>query len=419
MLLKLSQSNRETGRLVPFRLLPLEAEIVGAIRRLGALSRTDLARMTGYSRANITSVVNNLVETGILNEVGAGDSQGGRRPRMLNFNRGLGYIVGVDVGATSIDLVIADFGGQILERRSEAADVRAGPEPLLGRICALIGDMLRRRGIPADHVYAAGVGVPGPVEFSSGLLIAPPLMPNWDGYPIRQFIQRTLPAANVFVDNDVNVMALGELRAGAGVGVDNVVFIKIGTGIGAGIVCNGKVYRGSNGCAGDIGHICVDREGRACHCGNSGCLESIAAGPPIAVRAMEAARAGASPFLARRMEANSNHLTSEDVGLGAAAGDRASIEIIRETGRVIGEALAGLVNFFNPRLILIGGGVSNIGHQLLSSLRQAVLLRSTPLSTRDLRIEYASLGADAGVTGAIWLGLEHMFIVEHHRDVQV
>ncbi len=417
MLLKLSQANGETRRLVPFKLLPLEAEIVGAIRKLGSLSRTDLARMTGYSRANITVVVNNLVETGILNEVGAGNSQGGRRPRMLNFNRELGYVVGVDVGATSIDLVLADFGGQILERHNEATDVREGPGPVLGRVCVVIADILRRRGSGPERVYAVGIGVPGPVEFSTGLLIAPPLMPDWEGYPIRKFIQRSLPAAKVSVDNDVNVMALGELRAGAGVGIDNFIFVKIGTGIGSGIVCNGQVYRGSDGCAGNIGHICVERDGPVCHCGNLGCLESIAAGPPIAARAMETALSGGSPFLARKMEANGNRLIPEDVALGAAAGDRASIKIIQETGRVIGEALAGLVNFFNPRLILIGGGVSNIGHQLLSSTRQAVLRRSTPLSTRDLRIEYAPLGADAGVTGAVWLGLEHIFVVEHGRDV--
>jgi predicted NBD/HSP70 family sugar kinase len=176
------------------------------------------------------------------------------------------------------------------------------------------------------------------------------------------------------------------------------------------------VYRGSTGYAGEVGHVCVDRDGPVCpRCGNIGCLEAMAAGPAIVRRAMEAAQMGKSTILVRLLEANGRPLTAVDVGAAAATGDRTSIEIIQDSGRMIGEVLAGLVNFYNPTLILINGGVSNIGPQFLSSIRQAVLRRAHPRSTEALRIEYSSLGPDAGIIGAMFLALEHVFVADGYR----
>ena len=387
-----------------------ETEVLAAIRKHGPLSRTDLVRITGYSRPKMTLIVGRLVQQGILREVGEGESQGGRRPRMLHFDTSRGYVAGVDLGATSLSVALAELSGTILERRTEPADVRDKPPLILDRVCALLLEMIQARGIDATNIKAIGMGVPGPVQFSTGRLIAPPLMPEWDGYPIPATLRETFPMARIVVDNDVNVMALGELRSGAGVGVENFIVVKIGTGIGGGIVCHGGVYRGSDGCAGDIGHICVDPHGPVCRCGNVGCVEALAAGPAIAARGVEAAQSGSSPLLLARMQTRGGQLTAEDVGAAAAAGDRIAIGIVQDSGRMIGEALAGLVNFFNPRLILLGGGVANIGHQLLASIRQTVLRRSPPLSTKDLRIDYAALKLDAALIGAITLALDHVFV---------
>ena len=390
---------------------PVEAAVVAAIRRAGPLSRTDLAERLDYSRASLTAIVGRMIAAGVLSEVGEGKSAGGRRPYLLDINPGLGYVVGVDIGATSVDVALADFRGSVLERAAEPADVRANPDEFLGRVAELIADLLGRCGANAAEVVAIGIGVPGPVEFAPGVLIAPPLMPLWEGFPIRAFMRRRFPAAQVVIDNDVNIMAIGEQRAGAGRGLESFQFIKIGTGIGCGIISHGAVYRGADGCAGDVGHICVDYNGPVCHCGNSGCLEIMAAGPAIAAQARARAAAGESAFLAARL-ADRGELTAVDVGDAAAAGDRAANEIIRASGRMIGGVLATLVNFYNPQAIFIGGGVSGIGHALLSSIRQATLRRATALSTRHLRIEYSPLGADAGVIGGIWLGLENVFAVE-------
>ncbi len=390
---------------------PLEAAIVTAIRRDGPQSRSDLSAHLDYSRASVTGIVGRMLGAGILSEVGEGKSAGGRRPFLLDINPGLGYVVGVDIGATSIDVALADFRGRILERAAEPADVRGGPEEFLGRVADCIDGLLARRGAAAEAVLCMGVGVPGPVEFNSGVLIAPPLMPLWEGFPIKGFLRGRFPVARVAVDNDVNIMAKGEHQAGAGRGLANCLFIKIGTGIGCGIISHGEVYRGADGAAGDVGHICVDYNGAVCHCGNQGCLEIMAAGPAIAAAARARAESGDSPFLAARL-AERGDLTAVDVGDAAAAGDRAALEIIRHSGRMIGGVVATLVNFYNPEAVFIGGGVAGIGHGLLSAIRQATLRRATALSTRRLRIEYSQLAGDAGVIGGIWLGMENVFEVK-------
>lgn len=395
----------------PFKLMLSQAKTIESIRRLGPLSRTEIADKIGYSRSKITAVVNELTNAGILQEIGDGKSSGGRRPRVLHFNANFGYVVGIDMGATSLDIAIANFEAQIIDRHEMTIDVRDGPDIILGLIRNSLLERLEYLGIPTNKVYGFGIGVPGPVEFSTGLLIAPPIMPGWEAYPIAAFIRELFTSAVVIVDNDVNVMALGELRAGAGIKEKNFLFIKIGTGIGCGIVCNGQVYRGTDGCAGDIGHICIDQNGPVCHCGNIGCLEAMAAGPAIAARATEAVRAKQSPILEKYLEANGK-LTAEDVSMAASQGDRVANEIIRESGRVIGEVLASLVNFFNPSLILIGGGISNIGHQFLASIRRGVLHRSLALSTRYLRIDTSPMGDNAGINGAIALALEHVFVID-------
>lgn len=401
----------------PFSLQTPEAKAVASIRRLGPLSRTDIADVTGYSRSKITSVINSLTELGILEEAGDGAFSGGRRSRVLNFKPNFGYLIGVDMGATSVDIALADFNGQIIERCGVPMDVREGPTIILTLIRKIVLEMLERWSIQPEKIYAFGMGVPGPVEFSTGLLIAPPIMPGWEAFPIRAFIQEIFSSAVVIVDNDVNVMALGELRAGAGVNEDHFIYVKVGTGIGCGIVCNRQIYRGVNGSAGDIGHICADQNGPVCHCGNIGCLEAIAAGPAIAMRATQAALEGQSAILAKLLEAQSGTLSAIDVGRAAREGDRVANEIIHDCGRMIGEVLASLVNFFNPSLILIGGGVSNVGHQFLASIRRGILHRSLPLATRHLRVDVSPIGADAGVKGAIALAMEHVFVVANTESV--
>jgi predicted NBD/HSP70 family sugar kinase len=216
----------------------------------------------------------------------------------------------------------------------------------------------------------------------------------------------------VVVDNDVNILALGEQRSGDAVNVDHFLVIKIGTGIGCGIMASRKIHRGSNGSAGDIGHICVDKQGPICRCGNRGCLEAMAAGPAIAEKAVQTVRDGKSELLRKMMEEKNGVLLPEDVNTACREGDEAALEIIRTSGQMIGDVLAGLVNFFNPSHIFITGGIANFGNHLLIAIKRAVLRRSLPLATTHLAINFSRTGPDAGVLGAIMLALDYLFIVE-------
>lgn len=389
-----------------------EAEVIRAMRRRGEISRTEISTVTGWSKAKTSQEIRSLVDKGYLVDVGEGVSRGGRKPRLLRINDQLGFLVGVDIGATSIDMVLTDVGGKVFQHRSEPADVRQTPDIFMSRCSELILELATAQGCRPDQILGIGVGVPGPVDFYRGVLVAPPLMPEWENFPIREFFQHTFPTAYVVVDNDVNIMALGEQRAGDGIGVDHFIFIKIGTGIGSGIVSNGKIHRGSVGCAGDIGHICVDKQGPICRCGNAGCLEAMAAGPAIAEKAMQAAKNGSSPLLQQMMENNNGILRPEDVKVACREGDQAALEIIRASGQMIGDVLAGLVNFFNPSHIFIGGGISNFGNHLLVAIRRAVLRRSLPLATTHLSINFSNMGPEAGVTGAVELAREYLFVVE-------
>lgn len=386
-----------------------EKNLIELIRKYGEFTKADFVTYTDYSRTKITTCIDSLLSKKIIVPNKATEYSGGRRSKTFGLNGKLGLLAGIDIGATSIDLGIADFSGKLLARYAEPASVKDGPIKILGRVCSLLENMLKENNWEPERIIGIGIGVPGPVDFSVGVVVSPPIMPGWDCYPIIQTMQQWFPSANVVVDNDVNVMALGEINQGAGKRVSNLIFVKIGTGIGAGIICEGNIYRGASGCAGDIGHIGVNKSGPVCHCGNQGCLETVAAGPAIAERSLIAAQAGKSPILLKYYERNGNVLRAEDVNNAAREGDALAIEVIRESGQFVGDVLASLVNFYNPEMIVIGGGVSNLGNLLLSSIRQTVLHRSLPLATRDLEIVFSEIGPDAGVIGAVNLAMDYMF----------
>ena len=384
-------------------LSPGELAVLEAVFWSAGASRSELAEQSAFSKSKANGAVAGLVERGLLDETGPQASSGGRRPETLRLARSMGVLVGVDLGATSMDVAVLTPDLTVLAHHGEAADVLAGPGVMLSRVREVLRDLLKRCGVGRERVLGIGMGVPGPVEFESGLLVNPPLMPGWEGFSIREYL-RDEYAAPAFIDNDVNLMALGELwrlhRR-----LPNFLVFKVGTGIGCGIVCHGEVYRGADGSAGDVGHICVDPHGPRCRCGNVGCVEAMAAGPAIAHMAVEAAQAGESKLLAK-MLAEQGTITPLDVDQASRTGDAAANAIIQRAGGHIGQMLASVVNFFNPSHVFIGGGVSRMGPLLLASIRQSVYHRSLALSTRHLEIQYAPLGERAGVIGAGVLALQ-------------
>ncbi|WP_460303527.1 ROK family protein [Actinocorallia aurea] len=369
-----------------------------------------LTGRVGLGRSVVAARVAELEKTGLIVQDGLAASTGGRAARLLRLRPDAGSVVAVDLGATSIAVGIADLHGRILARRAEEADIGAGPQEVLGRVEKL-ADELRRDLGNAPPVWGVGVGVPGPVEFETGLPIAPPIMPGWDGHPIRDRLSERFRAP-VWVDNDVNLLAIGELRGNpAAAQAGDMLYVKIGTGIGAGLMSRGRLHRGANGCAGDIGHVAAaEAEGVVCRCGNIGCLEAVAGGAALAQDGRRLAESGASPLLAERLAAT-GRVRAQDVVAAADRGDAAARALLTRASRLVGATLATLVSFYNPRLVVLGGGVVAGGDHVLAALRESVYRRSLPLATRTLRIETTRLGDAAGISGAAHLVLDELFDV--------
>jgi glucokinase-like ROK family protein len=387
-----------------------QARLLQLLRDRGPQSRAELGEAVELSKSKVAIELDRLAVLGFVDVVGLAASRGGRRSQMVALSAGLRF-VGIDIGATSIDVAIMDGELRLLGHAAQPTDVRAGPNAVLDQVLDLVAKVRAELSGPAEELSGVGVGVPGPVSQGAGALVAPPIMPGWSHFPIRDMLGAAL-GAPVMVDNDVNIMALGELHAGTARSVRDLLFVKVGTGIGCGIVVGGEVYRGVTGSAGDIGHIQVEENGPVCTCGNTGCLEACFSGAALAREAEAAARSGRSARLADRLaelaavsQADPARpaavLTARDVGVAAAAGDPVAIQLVREGGHRLGQVLASLVSFFNPALLVIGGGVAaGLGHPLLAEIRSVVYRRSLPLATGNLPIVLSELGGTAGVVGA-------------------
>ncbi len=358
-----------------------------------ATTRSDIARATGLARSTVSQRVDRLRAGSLLVEGRSAASTGGRPPIELALNPRAGVILAADLGATHCRLAAADLSRTVLAEQAHELDIARGSATVLSWLVNQFDETLAAIGRTPADVRAIGIGVPGPVEFSSGMVVRPPIMPRWDAVRVPDHFVQHYHAA-VLVDNDVNVMALGEASA-RGPGEELLLFIKIGTGIGCGIVSRGDVHRGADGAAGDIGHISVrDSEHVPCDCGNVGCIEAVASGAAL-VR--ELADAG--------LDVRTNH----DVVSLALHGDPVAIRSIRVAATRIGEVIAALVNFYNPSTIVFGGALAPLRDDLLAGIRAVVYRRATPLATRTLTIEASRLGERAGVVGAIQLAHQHLF----------
>jgi glucokinase-like ROK family protein len=380
-----------------------QSELLGLLRDEGAMSRVALGERLGLPRAKLTAELARLVDVGLVQVGGPAASRGGRRSTLVHLADDL-RVLGVDVGATSVTVAVTDGRCEVLESQRERCDVRDGPARVLGLVAEL-ADVVHAKA--SGRLIGAGIGLPGPVSFRDGMPVAPPIMPGWDRYPVRDELAGRW-GCPVAVDNDVNAMALGERHAGVARSLEDLIFVKVGTGIGCGIVLGGKVYRGVAGTAGDIGHIRLDDSGPPCACGEAGCLEAYFGGSALARDATALARGGRSVALATALD-HKGVLTAEDVGAAAAAGDFAAANLVREGGRRLGHVVASLVSFLNPGMVVIGGGVSRLGHSLLAEVRSAVYRRSLPLATGNLPIVLSELGDLAGVTGAAWSATDRAF----------
>jgi predicted NBD/HSP70 family sugar kinase len=357
-----------------------------------ATSRAELARVTGLARSTVSQRVDSLLARNLLVERKGAPSMSGRPPMVLSLHPSVGLNLAADIGATHARLAVAQVSGEILSELSMDLDIAAGPESVLESVDAGFEHLLSEVDRTRDGVQAIAIGVPGPVEFSNGVVVRPPIMPGWDGYKVPAFFSPRYQAS-VVVDNDVNVMALGEYWDRQS-DSDYLLFVKVGTGIGCGIVGHGRLHRGAQGAAGDIGHIqLAGNADTICHCGNTGCLEAVAS---------------VAAIVGNLRAADMDVTTSRDVLRLAEEGNHLARRAIRLASHQIAEVLASVVNFYNPDLIVIGGPLAEPRGDLLAGIRAGVYRRALPLATKSIRIETSTLGDRAGVVGAVALARAQM-----------
>jgi predicted NBD/HSP70 family sugar kinase len=355
--------------------------IVNLVRTGEAMTRPEIGRVTGLGRGVVTQRVDQAIEMGFLADGEYAPSSGGRAPRTLRFRSEQGRIIVAAFGALHIRVGIASLDGDIVDDRHTEWDIARGPAETIDRALAMLDEILA--GHDDVPVWGVAVGIPGPVDFDSGRPVAPPIMPGWNGFDMRRRFEERFDAP-VWVDNDVNLLAFSERSRRPDERLD-LIFFKVGTGIGAGLLSQGRIHRGANGAAGDVGHVRVRDSESPCRCGKVGCLEAEAGGWALVRDADRAVEDGATGALAK-LVADGTPLTPQLIAMSAMNGDALAMSLIQRSARLVGESIAALVNMFNPAVIVVGGAVSSAGEVFLAEVRQRVYELSLPLATRDLAI---------------------------------
>jgi glucokinase len=362
-----------------------------------ARTKADLVHLTGLARSTVSSRVDALLAAGLVVPAGEAASTGGRPPSRVAFNPGAGLILAVDLGASHATIAVSDLSGRILASVTHPMDIASGPVAVLDHVAQQGTALLEDATLATIPLAGVGIGVPGPVEHSSGRPYNPPIMPGWDRFDIPAYIRRTFDVP-VFVDNDVNLLALGEQAASFPETTD-LIFVKVATGIGAGIIAGGRLQRGAQGSAGDMGHVRVPHSSTSRGRRSEELdLEDLASGSAIAA-ALRAQGVAAE--------------TSQDVIELVRSGNASAIDALRQAGRDVGEVLSTVVNLLNPSVIVLGGSIARAGEHLLAGVREVVYRRSIPLATQHLAIVQSPTAERAAVLGAAMLVVREVLSAEN------
>lgn len=370
---------------------PGAGELLHLLRDGRPRTRAELVAETGLARSTVAARVDALLTSGLARAAGEATSSGGRPPTRLAFNPSARIVLAADIGATHARLAITDLAASVLGETLDELDVALGPEAVLTWVVDAAHQLLAEIDRPVDDLIGIGIGLPGPVEHSTGRPVNPPIMPGWDGFDVAGYLHEKLGIV-ALVDNDVNIMALGE-HFTHWRDQPHLMFVKVATGIGSGLISDGRLHRGAQGAAGDMGHLQLPHGADVpCRCGNTGCLEAVASGGAIAAK-----------LTAQGIQA----ATSDDVVALARQGSIDALQMIRQAGRDIGEVLAAAVSLFNPSVIVIGGSLSQAGEHLIAGVHEVVYRRSLPLATQHLRIVQSRTGKRAGIVGAAVMAIDH------------
>ncbi|MDN4524841.1 ROK family transcriptional regulator [Fictibacillus fluitans] len=384
--------------------------ILNRIRLEGPISRAQIAKDTKLTPPTVSSIVKELIDSGLIKESVQGASQGGRKPTMLVINEKSFYVIGLDAGPKDIKIILTDLNGGVLHFRESPLSLPVTADDLLKMMKSEIQGLLDQYKEEEDKIIGIGVAMHGVVDVERGMSLYAPNL-HLRNIPIKEELEASFKLP-VKVENDAKAIALGEVWFGSGSGASSVVAINVGSGIGAGIVINGQLFHGEHFIAGEIGHMTIDIGGKQCSCGNYGCLQTLAAGPAIAERAKKEVAIGKESILTELSGGHLEHISGRLVHKAALEGDQLSRDILRSAGIYLGIGLTNLIHLLNPERIIIAGGVSNAGDFLLDGVKETIAKMTLTESAKQTDIRLSGLGNKATALGAVSLLLSELFSVK-------
>lgn len=376
--------------------------VLKLLQSQGPISRSAITRASGLSPSTVSSVVADLIKAGLVREIGEGQSHGGRRAVLLEIHKTGGLIIGVDLGGTKIAAGLVDLTAEI--RHRICVPTPTNPDEILRRVLEVIAELAASPLAKEHGVRGVGIASPGLVSDDGVVVKAGNL--NWSNVPLRERVTAAFGLPTV-IENDTNAAALAEMYYGAAIGAENLVYISVGTGVGAGIITNGLLHRGARGGAGEIGHMRMERDGLPCSCGRRGCLETLAGGRAIARRAAELLPQFPDSELAEIQRAT-GHLTAKDVA-EAADHDPLAAKVMSDAATYLGWAIGNLVNTFNPEVVVLGGGVICSGSFFVDQVEREARAVTLLSHEKELKLLASPLGETSGIIGAASLVVQNLF----------
>lgn len=355
----------------------------------------DLGKELNFSVPTVTKMVGELIEDGIVMDFGKMETPGGRRPNIYGLNQSSGYFIGVDISQKRVHIGLINFKGDLIDEQMDISFEDALPHERFERLCEIIEDFMSHTVVPKDKILSIGINISGRVNPQTGHSYS---FFYFDERPLTEMFEEKL-GIDVSIDNDSRAMAYGEYIKGRVQAEKNIIYVNVGWGLGLGIIVNGQLYYGKSGFSGEFGHITAFENEILCHCGKKGCLETEASGSALYRKFLEKLHNGQSSLLTQQKE-NEDEITLNDIIDVALQEDILAIELIEEVGNTLGKHVAGLINLFNPELVIIGGTLANAGDYLILPLRSAIKKYSLNLVNKDSSIKVSKLGDKAGLLGA-------------------
>lgn len=378
-------------------------EILRLARLHGSISRSQIAETSGASPFLVAKLCDRLLDAGFITEAGQGDSTGGRRPTLLTLKPGLGRLIGVHLGTVNARIAMTDFQGNLIDYVKERSRAGEGPKVALDALLDMMERMMQKAGLGYADIDGLGLGISGVLDRSTGVTLFWPKLPSWINVPVKKILEERYSGV-VGLEDTSRTQSLAEHRLGGASSAKHFIYIAVGVGIGASLFLNGQIYSGSEGFAGEFGHITVSETGPVCSCGNRGCLETMVSASALIRRARHGLASGLSNTLAQLVDGDARNISVEMLGQAAREGDRFSQRLLSEAGTYLGRGIIGLINLLNPELIVIGGGVATaVGDLILPEIERVVRDRAMVQGARHVQIRISTLGEKDWAIGSTLL----------------